>query len=138
MTDYKFKFKREWIDLGWALRPKIKVTLSANGKSKQIIAIIDTGSDLVYIPKDMADYFGLSLSKNELTGQGAETEFSYRTSQIRVSLENPHKIFRKLVEVMVPAKGADHKDVILGTGFLENFIVTLDYKNEKINLRAHQ
>ena len=129
MTDYKFKFKREWIDLGWALRPKIKVTLSANGKSKQIIAIIDTGSDLVYIPKDMADYFGLSLSKNELTGQGAETEFSYRTSQIRVSLENPHKIFRKLVEVMVPAKGA---------GFLENFIVTLDYKNEKINLRAHQ
>jgi hypothetical protein len=61
---FTFKFKREKIDeRHWTLRPKIPITLSYKGLNKDFIAVLDTGSDVVYIPQDIAEYFGLELSK---------------------------------------------------------------------------
>ena len=138
MVDYKFKFKKERFENSWTLRPKIKVNISYKGISKDVICILDTGSDLNYIPLDMADYFCLSLSEETLTAQGAETEFSYKTSKIYVRLDHPHRTYRKLIEVMVPAKAANHKDIIFGANFLKDFIVNLDYLKGTITLTVNQ
>ena len=132
--DYIFKFKRERTEGGLTLRPKIKATLSFKEKARDVAVILDTGSDLNYMPKDFADYFGLTFSKETMTALGAEQEFEYKTSKIYVKLENPHKSFRKLLNVMVPFKTAIHKEVIFGTDFLKNFIVTLDYTKGTIKL----
>ncbi len=55
--DYIFKFKRERTEGGLTLRPKIKATLSFKEKARDVAVILDTGSDLNYMPKDFADYF---------------------------------------------------------------------------------
>lgn len=131
---YLFKFKKEKFENKQTLRPKIKITLSYKSKMKEIIAILDTGSDLNYIPSDFAEYFELPLSKEIFKAQGAEQEFEYRTSKIYFKLEHPHKSYRKLLEVMVPIKATMHKDIILGTEFLKDFIVELNYKKGTIKL----
>ncbi len=131
---YLFKFKKEKFENKSTLRPKIKVLLSYKDKAKEVIAILDTGSDLNYIPADFADYFKLPLSEEIFKAQGAEHEFEYKTSKIYFKLENPHKSYRKLLEVMVPVKTPMHKDIILGTEFLKDFIVELNYNRGTIKL----
>jgi predicted aspartyl protease len=130
---YRFKFKKEYIDEDIVYRPKIKVTLSHGGKSKEIIAVLDTGSDLVYIPRDMADYFGLPLSKGKKTAQGVAHEFTYHTTKINVKIEHPHRSHQVSVTAIVPEED-EHQDIILGTEFLQDFIVTLDYPQGTIKL----
>jgi hypothetical protein len=131
---YTFKFKREQVEDSWVLRPKIKVTLKYKEKSRDVTAILDTGSDLNYLPPEVVDYFELPLSEKVFDAQGAEQEFSYKTSKIYAILEHPHKSFRKLINIMVPVKNAIHKDIIFGTDFLQNFIVNLDYAKGTIRL----
>lgn len=131
---YLFRFKKEKFEDKQTLRPKIKITLSYKDKAKDIIAIIDTGSGLNYVPSELAEYFELPLSKETFTAQGAEHEFEYRISRIYFKLDHPHKLYRKLLEVMVPVKNTMHKDIILGTEFLRDFIVELNYKKGTIKL----
>ncbi|GEM_PF-2629270 len=135
---YLFRFKKEKFANKTASRPKIKITLSYKNRAKEVIAILDTGSDLNYIPDDFAEYFELPLSEETFKAQGAEQEFEYKTSKIQFKLENPHKTYRKLLEVMVPIKTAMHKDIILGTEFLKDFIVELNYKKGTIKLTENK
>ena len=132
--DYQFKFKKERVEDGWTLRPKIRAVLSYKNKSKEVITVLDTGSDLNYLPAEIAEYFELPLSEKVFTAQGAEQQFGYKTSKIYVKLDNPHKSFRKLLTVMVPVENALHKDIIFGTEFLKHFIVTLNYGKGTIKL----
>ena len=130
---YRFRFKKESIEDEIIYRPKIKVTLSHGGKSKEVIAVLDTGSDLVYIPPDMAEYFELELSKGKKVAQGVAHEFHYYTTKITIKIENKHQPYQKTVAAIVPETDL-HKDIILGTEFLQNFVVTLDYPKRVIKL----
>ena len=136
--DYKFKFKKERMENTWVKRPKIDAYLHYKDKSRKILAILDSGSDLNYLPQEIVEYFELPLSKEEFTAQGAEQEFAYKTSKIYAKLNHPHKSYRKLITVMIPVKHAIHKDIIFGTDFLKEFIVTLDYPKENIKLTESQ
>lgn len=131
---YLFRFKKEMFEGQTTLRPKIKISISYKNKTKEVIAILDTGSDLNYIPSDFAEYFELPLSEETFTAQGAEQEFEYKTSKIYLKLENPHKQYKKLLKVMVPIKTTMHKDIILGTEFLKDFTIELNYKKATIKL----
>ena len=130
---YRFRFKKESIGDDTIYRPKIGITLSNNGKNKEVIAVLDTGSDLVYIPRDMADYFELVLSKKKEEAQGVGQTIEYRTATITLRIEHPHHAYQKKVQVIVPETDV-HKDIILGTEFLQDFIVTLDYPKRIIKL----
>ncbi|MFH0954795.1 MAG: pepsin-like aspartyl protease [Candidatus Micrarchaeota archaeon] len=131
---FLFRFRKDRVEDGWVSRPKIKITLIHQNKSKEVIAVLDTGSDLVFIPAEIAEYFDLALSEKELIAQGIETNFSYKTAKIQIKLENPHNSYKKSVSVMVPAKETMHRDVILGSEFLKDFSVLFDYPNETVKL----
>jgi len=134
---FTFKFKREKIDeTHWTLRPKVPTTLSYGGLNKDFIAVLDTGSDVVYIPQDIAEYFGLELSKKVDVCQGAETEFRFKTAKIYIEIRKGHSQFKELFDVIVPVENPLHKDIILGTPFLSNFVVTFDYARNKIILKS--
>ena len=132
--DYIFRFKKEQMEHGWTLRPKIKIFLSHEQKFKNMAAILDTGSDLNYIPQEIAEYFNLNLSQKTYAAHGAEHDFEYKTSKIYIKLDHPHYPKRKLIDVIVPVKNPVHNEVILGTDFLKEFIVTLDYGKGTIKL----
>lgn len=131
-----FRFKKEKIsETETTFRPKIPVILSHKRKSKMIVAILDTGSDVIYIPQWIAEYFELELSRDTKVCQGAETEFEYKTSEINLELKKGHESFKSKFSVIVPYQNPIHKDVILGTPFLMNFKITFDYRKGLIVLK---
>ena len=136
---FTFRFKKEKIsETEYALRPKIPITLSSGRKSKEIIAILDTGSDVIYIPQEMAEYFDLELSKDKQVCQGADTEFQYRTSKIEIEVKKAHESFKNWFDVIIPYQNPLHKDVILGTPFLMNFKITFDYRKGLIIMKKSE
>ena len=81
----------------------------------------------------MADYFELDLSKSKKVGQGVAHEFHYYTTKIMVKMEDRHHSYQQLVSTIVPETDV-HKDVILGTEFLQDFAITFDYPKRTIKL----
>lgn len=130
---YKYRMKVERKNDEEALRPVIPIVLSYGNKSKQVNAILDTGSDMVYLPKEIADYFELPLHGKTFSGASISSDFEYKLSKINIKLEHAHKSWNQLITTTVPLTEY-HNDIILGTDFLQNFIVTFDYPKRTIKL----
>src|SRR3989344_2630703 len=82
--------------------PRIPITISHNGKSKCVMGVLDTGSDLIYIPKDMADYFGLKLSEKIYEAETPDSVFKYKTANVIIRLEKGHYFRQWNLKVIVP------------------------------------
>jgi hypothetical protein len=78
----------------------------------------------------------LSSPKKIEVCQGAETEFRFKTAKIYVEIRKGHDRFKELFDVIVPVENPLHKDIILGTPFLSNFVVTFDYAKNRIILKS--
>lgn len=132
---FRFKLKKTRLEDGSiTFHPHIQVTLLSGGKSKDVSGVLDTGSDLVYIPFDMAEYFGLKLSEYSKIARSPEGEFEYFSSNLSIGMRKGHDFFRDSFEVVV-SKTQKYPEVILGVPFLSRFVVTFDYANEKILLK---
>ena len=114
--------------------PRIKVTLSYGVKSKQVVAVLDTGSDLIYLPKNVADYFELPLSKEIFEARTPNGTSKYTCSKMYVEVKKGHEFLKDLFDVVVPQDEL-HNEIILGVPFLSKFSATFDYLNEKIILK---
>ena len=64
-----YKFKKEKLEVGFAVRPKICVSLSGPGGSLKVIALIDSGSDGTVIPEGIANFLGLDMKGKHTTLQ---------------------------------------------------------------------
>ncbi len=133
---YRYKFRTEEINNELILRPKIPIMVSHKDKSQVIFAVLDTGSDLVYLPRDLAEYFELPISEEIFTAKGVEHQFAYQQSNIKIKLEHPHKPFQKKLNVIIPTS-KQYSEVILGTEFLHHFAALFDYPNKSIKLTEH-
>lgn len=114
--------------------PKIPITLIHNDKIKSVMAVLDTGSDLIYIPKNIAEYFGLELSKETFEAKTPNSLLEYKTARILIRLEKKHYFKNWNFKVMIPlSEFLD--EIILGTPFLSNFKVLFDYEKNQIELK---
>ncbi len=130
---YRFRFRKESTGSETTYRPKIEIILSHNGKQKEVVAVLDTGSDFIFIPRSIAQYFDLPLSKETGTAQGVGTEFEYQFAPITIKIDHQHKTYHQKFQAIVPQED-NILDVILGSDFLQNFIVTFDYPKHIIKL----
>jgi predicted aspartyl protease len=69
-----FRFKEEAIENKTILRPKIPITLSHNGKKLTVLGLLDSGSDFIMIPKQIADFLDVPYSKKEEIVKGIASE----------------------------------------------------------------
>jgi len=56
-----YKFKKENLETGFAVRPKICVKLTGPGGSLKIFALIDSGSDVTVLPEGIARFLGMDM-----------------------------------------------------------------------------
>ena len=127
--------KHELEDGSITYHPYVKVTISHLNKSKELTAVLDTGADLIYIPKDVAEYLNLQLSEKTLECKTPQEVFKYKTAKINIEISRPHEKYKMNFTVAVPLKKGDYDEVILGVEFLSQFKVTFDYANEKMILK---
>ena len=85
-----FPYKKEKVGNAYILRPKIPVTLSWNGKSIEMVMLIDSGSDFSSIPIEIAETLGLVISEKsrEVVGFGGTAKV--KMSQVNMTIENTH------------------------------------------------
>ena len=126
--DYPFYVVRR----GDIARPYLPVTIinPDTGKELRVYALIDTGADECAFPASFAPILGHSLQAGQLkrisTGNGITVAYSHTT---RIAIEN-FSTQDVLVDFM-----PNLSTPLLGVkSFLGNFILTVDYPNNKFSL----
>ena len=119
--------------------PSIPISLQGNGSKYEFIALLDSGSDVYAIPKDVAELLGLDLSgkKEETRGIGGIVQAV--SSKVNLEVGKPHEIYSMTLPVKVILDGMDKEiPVIIGRNvFFDYFVITFDQKKETISLKKN-
>lgn len=111
-------------------RPMIPLTLEGNEKI-DVFAILDSGSDISIIPKDIATILGIkNTGENEIFGIGGN---SLRSSEgiAKISFGKGHEFYSFNIPVFIPEK--EDVAIIIGRqGFFEHFDITFSEATRRI------
>lgn len=111
-------------------RPMIPLTFEGQEKI-DIFAILDSGSDISIIPKDIADVLGIkSYGENEIFGL-AGNSIKSREGKAKISFGKGHEVYTFDIPVFIPDK--EDVAIIIGRqGFFEQFDITFSEATKKI------
>jgi len=104
----------------------------------QVMCLLDSGSDVIVLPKGLAELLGLKLSDKIEKSKGIGGEVEVRTSKLNFRLKRDHDYY-SFDNVDIQVVDTDDVPVILGRrGFFERFKITIDEKNEKVILKENK
>lgn len=130
VTDY---IQRPIIPLQFNLKDGTPVTVAG---------LLDSGSDVILIPKDIAESLGLDMGRktNEIDGVGGKVKVA--KSRIRVRLDDGKRVYRipHPLEVNVQLSGNVFDDILIGRfPFFEEFIIEFNEGAKRVKLKpAHR
>jgi predicted aspartyl protease len=116
--------------------PLIVVPARVNG-SAPLRFLLDTGASHSCITPQLVEHLGLR-SKGETTALGAGGELSLQLTRIetlQVGAAQVHGLTVAIVDVSHVAKLVRRIDGVVGNDFLRRFVVTIDYRRNKVTLR---
>ncbi len=119
--------------------PIIPVTLiGSNGVKLNFTAILDSGSDFVLLPLEVAEALKLKYNKRKRDSAKTYAGDSITTTQSRVRI----KIEKDREKTVVECKCAillnekkQHEHIIFGSGFFEHFKIIFDYPNNRFQIK---
>ena len=131
---FSFKYKPEKLKSGAILyRPIVPLVLE--GKDKiDVFSILDSGSDITIIPKEMAEVLDIKYTKeNEVSGING-VAIKSREGKLRVSFGKGHEVYSFEIPVLVPEK--ENLSVIIGrAGFFSQFKITFIESERKMEFK---
>ena len=132
-----FPYKLEKVKNGFTYRPKIPITLSYDGKSIDVIGLVDSGSDVSVIPKGLAEYLGLELNGKsyEIEGVGGKKIETVNTF-VNLTVQKGNERYHLRLPVRVAIKEEDQsEDIILGREvFFNEFDITFEENKKRVVL----
>lgn len=131
---FSFKYKPERLKSGAVLyRPIIPLTLE--GKEKiDVFSILDSGSDMTIIPKEIAETLNIQyLKDNEVSGITGVIIKS-KEGRLRISFGKGHEIYSFEIPVLIPEK--ENLSVIIGRAeFFNKFKITFIESERRIEFK---
>lgn len=111
-------------------RPLIPLTFEGAEKI-DIFAVLDSGSDVSIIPRDMASVLGIkSAGENEIFGLGG-ISIKSGCGKARISFGKGHEVYSFDIPVFIPDK--EDVSIIIGRqGFFEQFDITFSEATKRI------
>jgi hypothetical protein len=132
---FHFKYKPILLKSGVRFyRPLIPLTI--NGKETfDTLAILDSGSDITILPKEIAEELGVILEgENEISGISGNALKS-REGKINITFGKNREFYNFEVPVLVPTE-KDNLSLIIGRiGFFNQFKITFDESNKRIEFK---
>lgn len=122
-----------------AQEPIIKATLIGNnGKKLNTTAVLDTGSDFVLLPLEMAELLELEFDAKDT--QKAKTysgnPLTTTNSRVTIEVEKGHeKISFNCICAISLNADAQHENLIFGSSFLQNLRADFDYPHNRFYLK---
>jgi predicted aspartyl protease len=131
---FTFKYKSVKLKSGKnILRPMIPLTIQAKEKI-DLVGILDSGSDITIIPKEIAEAVGIDLQEeNEISGISG-IPVKARQAKVSVNFGRGHEIYSFNIPVLIPEK--ENIPIIIGRmGFFEQFKITFAEADKKIEFK---
>ena len=130
-----FRYKKVTNDIHRPIIP-LQFTLK-DGTPVTIAGLLDSGSDVILIPKDIAESLGLDIGRkaNEIDGVGGKVKVA--KSRIRVRLDDGRRIYRipHALEVCVQLSGNVFDDILIGRiPFFEEFVIEFNECAKRVKL----
>jgi len=133
-----FNYKTEKFDGEQRKLPKIPIKIMNNDNYYEFAALVDSGSDAIYIPYEISKLLGLkSLGKKEdveTIGQRI-TLYPSKIDALVIHKGNRRYRFNYLPVLFPKSKKYDCPDLILGRVFFELFDITFKQNANKIILK---
>lgn len=136
----KYHCKREHVGDVFVKRAIVPVFLvGANSKKFQFTAVLDSGSDFVLIPREVADILALKYNEKEIdeaiTFDGSKIVTTQSKLQVILEKDREQQSFNCNCAILLN-KDFDHEDLIFGSSFFENFKITFDYPQGKFSIKS--
>lgn len=136
-------FRCKHVLLGGGLiskEPIIPITfIGARGAGLNFNAVLDSGSDFVLIPVEVADALELEYDPSNpekakvYNGETISTCYSWVT--IRVSKGREQTTIKCRCAIQLD-KNKQHENIIFGSSFFEHFRIMFDYKNNRFQIKS--
>ena len=135
-----YSFKHIRLAPGFVVKePIIRARLfGKNGKSLETSGVLDTGSDCMLIPLEIAETIGLEFSekKKETAKSYSGSTMTTTKSKVKVRVERKREHIEFEVRCMILLdENSQHEDIIFGSTFLENFRCIFDYPRNRFQLK---
>ncbi|MBI2629798.1 hypothetical protein HYW76_01725 [Candidatus Pacearchaeota archaeon] len=131
---FSFRYKPIRLKSGDILyKPLIPITIDEQEKIN-VIGILDSGSDITIIPKDLADYLQIEiLGDNEVTGLG-KSVLSAKQGKINVKFGRGREIYAFKIPVLIPIN--EDVPIIIGRlGFFNQFKITFVEQEKRVEFK---
>ena len=128
---FSFKYKSILLKSGKTIyRPLIPLTFYEKERI-DVIAILDSGSDMTVVPKEIAEHVGVKyIGEDELSGITG-TKIKAKQGKLNVSFGRGREIYNFIIPVIIPEK--ENISIIIGRiGFFDQFKITFSEKERKI------
>ncbi|VVB99093.1 Uncharacterised protein [uncultured archaeon] len=135
-------YRCKHIDLGNGSRSKepiIPVTLiGEQGTKFNFTAILDSGSDFVLLPLEVAEALELELDKSaaEKAKSFTGTPITTTMSNVRTRIQKGHEAIEiKCRCAVLLDRQSQHEHIIFGSSFFDHFKITFDYQNNRFQIK---
>ena len=127
-----FRYQKEEGEYGEAVfRPKILVTLFNKGIKTDAIALIDSGSDIVFLPATLANMLELEQGE-KIPIKGLSVVDCYET-RLNISFgKSSQQITYRNVPAAINPVETDDTQLVLGLALFHEFDVTFKQQEKKI------
>jgi len=135
-----YRCKHLKLDEGiWVKEPIVPVTLAgSNGIKLNFTAILDSGSDFILIPLEVADALSLEYSKEKQdtakTYSGDTISTTLSTVKIQMQKDREKTEFGCRCAIFLGDK-KQQEHIIFGSSFFERFKINFDYQNNKFQIK---
>lgn len=129
---------RELAEGIWVKEPIIPITfVGKNGERLDFTAILDSGSDFVLVPKEIADALGIDYSGGiEIKSKTFEgLDFITKLATVNMEIRKGRERIPMQCKAAVCISGPDYHHIILGSSFFEKFEITFDYPRNKFSIK---
>lgn len=131
---FSFPYKKEKLPNGIEIfRPTIPVEISYKGRSLQFVAIVDSGSDMTYLPQWAAEALGIEPKGKTIDVQTVGGKVKVIEDFVHVTIRHKITTERFIMPVNIPL-GKEHSDeIILGRkGLFDRFDITFKENSKRI------
>ncbi len=123
----------------WAKEPIIPITLiGKNNQRFNFTGILDSGSDFVLIPKEIADALEIGYDDGiEITSKTFEgKEFKTKLSEVSIEIKKGREKIAVRCRIAINMGGPDYHHIIIGSSFFEHFKISFDYPHNKFQIKS--
>ncbi len=116
-------------------RPLIPFTLEGKDEKIDFLAMLDSGSDISIIPREIAETLGIQYGKNnEITGISGSPVNS-KEGKIKVIFGKGREIYHFEIPILVPIDNINVPIIIGRAGFFEQFRITFLEAERRIDFK---